>query len=326
MPARAADAGGASPAATNGYVPSDLRSAYGLPSSGGNGRIVAIVDAYDLMSAASDVAIYRAQFGLPPCTVASGCFKKVDQRGGTAYPKVNIGWDGEIELDMDMVSAICPDCKILLVEADTDNLADLAAAVDTAVSLGAVAVSNSYGGYEWPTEAGQDTHYDHPGVAITASTGDYGYADGVEYPASSPYVMSVGGTSLKRAANARGWTETVWGTSPTLGTGSGCSAYELKPYWQTDAGCTHKTTADISAVADPTTGVEVFDSTSGGWQVFGGTSVAAPLVAAALALAGRPAVGSYPSRLLYDHAADLWDVTSGHNGSCGNYLCAPAAP
>ena len=323
-PARAADAGGASPAATNGYVPSDLRSAYGLPSSGGNGRIVAIVDAYDLMSAASDVAIYRAQFGLPPCTVASGCFKKVDQRGGTAYPKVNIGWDGEIELDMDMVSAICPDCKILLVEADTDNLADLAAAVDTAVSLGAVAVSNSYGGYEWPTEAGQDTHYDHPGVAITASTGDYGYADGVEYPASSPYVMSVGGTSLKRAANARGWTETVWGTSPTLGTGSGCSAYELKPYWQTDAGCTHKTTADISAVADPTTGVEVFDSTSGGWQVFGGTSVAAPLVAAALALAGRPAVGSYPSRLLYDHAADLWDVTSGHNGSCGNYLCQGA--
>jgi hypothetical protein len=316
QPVTPALAGGAAPAVFNGYVPSDLRSAYGLPSSGGNGRTVAIVDAYDLMTAATDLAVYRAQFGLPPCTAASGCFTKVDQRGGTNYPAVNINWDGEIELDMDMVSAICPNCRILLVEADSAGLTDLATAEDMAVSLGAVAVSNSYGSGEWPTETGQDTHFDHPGVAITASTGDYGYADGVEYPAASPYVVSVGGTSLTSAANSRGWMESAWS-----GAGSGCSAYEPKPYWQSDASCARKATADISAVADPATGVEVYDSTAGGWTVYGGTSVASPIVAAALALAGRPAKGSYPSRQLYANSASLWDVTTGSNGTCGNYLC-----
>jgi hypothetical protein len=320
-PGTAADGIGAAPANVSGYGPTDLRSAYGLPSSGGSGRTVAIVDAYDLSTAAADLAIYRAQFGLPPCTVASGCFRKVDQFGGTNYPASGVpsGWTGETELDMDMVSAICPDCRILLVEANSADLGDLGTAVDTAVSLGAVAVSNSYGAPESAGETGEDTHYNHPGVAITASTGDLGYADGVEYPAAAPYVMSVGGTTLQHAVNARGWTETVWS-----GAGSGCSGYEPKPYWQTDASCTHKTTADISAVADPATGVAVYDPTYHGWAVYGGTSVAAPIIAAATILAGQPAPGSYPSRRLYDNAAGLWDVTAGSNGSCGNYLCQGA--
>jgi hypothetical protein len=318
-PGTTTSAGGASPAAFTGYTPSNLRSAYGLPSSGGSGRTVAIVDAYDLSTAAADLAVYRAAFGLPACTVASGCFRKVDEHGGTSYPAsgAKSGWGGEIELDMDMVSAICPGCKILLVEATTSNLSDLGTAVDTAVRLGAVAMSNSYGGHEWAAEGGLDPDYNHPGVAITAATGDYGWADGVEYPAASPYVVSVGGTTLTQPTPGA-WTQTAWPHS-----GSGCSLYEPKPYWQTDTGCTNKTTADISADADPNTGVLVYDTTltPSGWYVFGGTSVASPIVAAAIALAGRPAAGSYPSRLLYDSAASLRDVTSGSNGSCGTYLC-----
>ena len=220
-PGATTSAGGASPAVIE-YTPSDLRAAYGLPSSGGGGRTVAIIDAYDLPTAAADLAVYRTQFGLPACTVASGCFRKVDEHGGTSYPPAptgaNAGWGGEIELDMDMVSAICPGCKILLVEANTSNLSDLGTAVDTAVRLGAVAVSNSYGGYEWAAEGALDAHYNHPGVAITAATGDYGWADGVEYPAASPYVISVGGTTLNQPTPGV-WTQTAWADG-----GSGCSA------------------------------------------------------------------------------------------------------
>jgi hypothetical protein len=303
----------------NGYGPADLRSAYSLPASGGSGRTVAIVDAFDLPTAAADLATYRTQFGLPPCTVASGCFRKVDQFGGSSYPAsaVPSGWDQEIDLDLDMVSAVCPNCKILLVEASSADLNDLGTAVDTAVALGAVVVTNSYGANEWSGEGLLDQQYNHPGVVITASTGDFGYADGVEYPAASPYVIAVGGTSLSLAGNARGWTETVWSDA-----GSGCSLYEPKPYWQTDSGCAHKTTADISAVANPNTGVAVFNR--GNWTEFGGTSVASPIIASSYALTGQPATGSYPARLLYSRSTNLWDVTSGTNGSCGTYLCQGA--
>ena len=308
-----------------GYAPSDLRSAYGLPASGGQGRTVAVVDAYDNPSVAADLAVYRSQFGLPACTQASGCFRKVDQRGGTAYPAFSAGWAGEIVLDVEMVSAACPDCKILLVEADSAMSSDLAASVDTAVALGAVAVSNSYTSYEWSSETAQDQHYNHPGVVITAATGDRGYQDGVAYPAASPYVVAVGGTSLVRDSSTRGWGETVWYNSPDKATGSGCSIFEPKPYWQTDAGCPRKATADISAVADPYTGLAVYDSNAGGWQIYGGTSASAPIVAAAAILTGSPAQGSYPSRLIYARSANLWDVTAGANGTCGTYLCQAAA-
>ncbi|MET9360921.1 S53 family peptidase [Streptomyces sp. NPDC006632] len=306
-------------AAPSGLGPSSLQSAYKLPSStAGSGRTVAIVDAYDDPNAAADLAKYRSQYGLPACTVANGCFKKVGQTGTSTLPGADAGWAEEISLDLDMVSAACPNCKILLVEAKSASMANLGTAVNTAVSLGAKYVSNSYGGGESSSDTSYDSQYfNHPGVAITVSSGDGGY--GTEYPAASRYVTAVGGTSLKTASNSRGWTESVWS-----GAGSGCSAYDAKPSWQKDTGCSKRTVADVSAVADPATGVAVYDTYGGdpGWEVFGGTSASSPLIAAVYALAGVPSSGSTPASFPYAHTGSLNDVTSGSNGSCSPaYLC-----
>ena len=302
--------------APSGYGPADLRSAYGLTSSGSSTQTIAIVDAYDDPNAEADLGVYRSQYGLAACTTANGCFKKINQTGGTSYPRANGGWAQEISLDLDMASAICPGCRILLVEASSNSFANLSAAVDEAAKLGATVISNSYGGSEYSSEVTDQQHYNHPGIAITVSSGDNGY--GVEFPAASQYVTAVGGTSLRRASNARGWTETVWN-----GAGSGCSAYIAKPSWQAD-GCARRTVAVVSAIADPNTGVAVYDSYAyrgaSGWMVFGGTSVAAPVIASVYALAGNASsltYGSYP----YSHTSSLFDVTSGSNGSCGTYLC-----
>ncbi|MFC4034725.1 hypothetical protein ACFO3J_25120, partial [Streptomyces polygonati] len=233
---------GISPNATpSGYGPTDLQSAYALPSGAGAGATVGIVDAQDDPNAEADLATYRAQYGLPACTTANGCFKKVNQTGGTSYPTADSGWAGEISLDLDMVSAVCPQCHILLVEATSASMTNLGTAVNTAVSLGAKYVSNSYGGSESSSDTSYDSSYfNHPGVAITVSAGDEGY--GAEYPAASKYVTSVGGTALTRSSGtSRGWTESVWHTSSTEGTGSGCSAYDAKPTWQTDTGCAKRT-------------------------------------------------------------------------------------
>ncbi|MGW3135320.1 S53 family peptidase [Streptomyces sp. NPDC001139] len=306
-------------AAPSGYGPASLQAAYNLPSaSGGSGQTVAIVDAYDDPNAETDLATYRSQYGLSACTTANGCFRKVDQSGGTSYPRGDSGWAEEESLDLDMVSAACPNCKILLVEASSAAMTNLGTAVNTAVRLGAKFVSNSYGGSESASDTTYDSSYfNHPGVAITVSSGDNGY--GVEYPASSRYVTAVGGTSLKTASTSRGWTDTVWS-----GAGSGCSGYDAKPAWQTDSGCAERTVADVSAVADPNTGVAVYDSyrQATGWMVFGGTSASAPLIAATYALAGAPSAGSTPASFPYAHTSALNDVTSGSNGSCGGtYLC-----
>jgi len=314
-----------------GFSPASLRSAYNLTHASavaGRGQTVAIVDAYDDPNAASDLAVYRSQYGLPACTTASGCFEKVNQTGGSTYPAANADWAEEESLDLDMVSAICPNCHIRLVEATSTSDADLGIAVNEAVSLGARFVSNSYGGPESSTElADEAAYYDHPGVAVTVSAGDSGYA--VEFPAASQYVTAVGGTSLSRnSAVARGWSETVWGdgslSSATGGTGSGCSAYEPKPAWQTDTGCSDRTVADVSADADPSTGVAVYDNYGGdpGWEEFGGTSVASPIIAAVYALAGTPLTGTYPASDIYKHFRHVYDVTSGSNGTCSpDYLC-----
>ncbi|MFE5773907.1 putative Ig domain-containing protein [Streptomyces sp. NPDC056485] len=312
----------------SGYGPADLQSAYALPASAGAGATVAIIDAYDDPNAESDLAAYRSQYGLPACTTANGCFRKVDQNGGTAYPTADAGWAGEISLDVDMVSAVCPQCHILLVEANQPSMEDLGAAVNRAVTMGAKYVSNSYGGDEDSTDPASDTSYfNHPGVAITVSSGDSGY--GVEYPAASQYVTAVGGTSLSRAGGtSRGWSESVWGTGTGGdGAGSGCSGFTTKPSWQTDGGCAKRTVADVSAVADPTTGLAVYDSyQAGGWNVYGGTSASAPIIASVYALAGTPAAGSSPSSYPYARTASLNDVTSGANGSCsGSYLCSAKA-
>jgi subtilase family serine protease len=306
------------------YGPADLQAAYNLPAGSGTPTI-AIVDAYDDPTAESDLAVYRATFGLPPCTTANGCFRKVDQAGGTNYPRKNAGWALEISLDLDMASAICPNCKLLLVEAKTNSFANLAAAVDYAAGQGVVAISNSYGAAEFSSEVSYESHFNHPGIAITVSSGDGGY--GVEYPAASRYVTAVGGTALTRNASVpRGWTETVWNDAYGA-PGSGCSAYVSKPSWQTDAGCANRTVADVSAVADPLTGVAVYDSTpfhgQAGWFQVGGTSASSPIVAGVYALAGNAVTAaSYP----YAHATSLYDVTSGSDGSCGgSYLCTAVA-
>jgi hypothetical protein len=302
----------------DGYGPSSLQSAYSLPSGTvGSGQTVAVVDAFDDPNAASDLAAYRSAWGLPAC--GAGCFTKVNQNGAASpLPSgaAGTGWDVEESLDIDMVSAICPLCHIILVETNSASFSDLGTGVDSAVNLGAKFVSNSYGGGDSSSDTSLDTYYNHPGVAVTASAGDSGF--GVEYPAASQYVTAVGGTSLTTAANARGWTETVWS-----GTGSGCSGFEPKPSWQHDTGCAHRTNNDVAAVADPNTGVAVYDTyTQGGWLEVGGTSAASPIIASTFALAGTPTAGTYPSSYLYLHTADLHDVTSGSDGSCSPaYLC-----
>ena len=317
-----------SPQATTGngpWGPADLRSAYALPGgSAGSGLTVAVVDAFDLPTAEADLATYRSHYGLPACTTDNGCFRKVNQSGVQgSYPAADSGWGGEIALDIDMVSAICPNCKILLVEATNNSYANLGASVNTAVSLGAIAVSNSYGGPDWSGETGYEHYYNQPGVANTASTGDCGYncssGLGVGYPAASPTVVAVGGTSLRSDSSARGWTETVWG-----GAGSGCSLYEAKPAWQHDSGCAKRTEADVSAVADPNTGVLVYVNSN--WWQYGGTSASSPIIAATFALAGGPGSGSYPASYLYADPDDFNDVTSGNNDTTYHtctvtYLC-----
>jgi hypothetical protein len=315
-------------AAPTGFGPSDLQSAYGLPADGGAGRTVAIVDAYDDPTAEADLAVYRQQYGLPACTTGNGCFRKADQRGGTGYPAPDSGWAGEISLDLDMVSAIAPDAHILLVEADDSSDTALGAAVDEAVALGAQYVSNSYGtdyrfgsGEDPSQTTALDPYYDHPGVAIVASSGDYGY--GVSYPAASPYVTSVGGTSLVRDPSAaRGWSESAWNEA-----GSGCSLYEPKPAFQTDTGCADRTVADVSAVADPATGVAVYQTYgASGWSLYGGTSVSSPIIAGVYADAAAPAAGTYPNSYPYAAGTGLNDVSGGSNGDCSpSYLCHGAA-
>jgi subtilase family serine protease len=306
-------------ATPSGLKPTDLRSAYKVTGSGTSNRVIAIVDAFGYPNAESDLATYRSQFGLAACTTANGCFRKVNQRGVQgSYPATNVGWDQESALDLDMVSAMCPACSIVLVEADSSSLANLAAAVREAAALGAHAISNSYGGSESGT-TGVEASYNFAGIAVTASSGDSGF--GVQFPASSPHVTAVGGTSLVRSSNSRGWSETAWS-----GAGSGCSTVYAKPTWQTDKGCTRRTVADVSAIADPNTGVAVFgpaSSTRSAWLVFGGTSVAAPLIAGIYGVNGTAVNhGNDP----YRHTSALFDVTSGSNGSCGgSYLCTAVA-
>jgi subtilase family serine protease len=309
----------------SGYGPSDLQSAYVLPSStNGTGETVAIVDAYDDPTAEADLGVYRAQFHLPVCTTANGCFRKVDERGGNDYPDADPGWAEEVSLDLDMTSAVCPRCSILLVEADSASMANLGTAVKTAVANGADAVSNSYGGAD-AKDSTYGRYYHHAGVAVTASAGDNGY--GTSYPASSKWVTAVGGTTLRRSTSSRGFTETAWADS-----GSGCSSLNATT-WQSavTTDCPGRAIADVSAVADPATGVAVYDSTpyesAVGWLTFGGTSASSPIIASTFALAGNTADVDDGSFLwTHETASNLWDVTSGSNGTCPtSQWCAAGA-
>lgn len=302
----------------SGYSPGQLKTAYGLDGATAT-TTVAIVDAYANPNAAADLAVYRTQFGLGAANLT-----QVNQTGGSALPAGDSGWGQEEMLDLEMVSAICPSCSILYVGANSTSFADLGTAVNTAVAKGAKVVSNSYGGSETSNEVSAYAgYYNHPGIAITVSSGDSGY--GAQSPAAFNTVTAVGGTSLTLTSGNTRQSETVWS-----GAGSGCSAYVAKPSWQTDTGCARRTIADVAAVADPATGVAVYDSygSTGGanWFVFGGTSVAAPLIGGVYALSGNTA--GVPAAFSYSSAGSLYDVASGSNGRCvkgrttsNAYLC-----
>jgi subtilase family serine protease len=311
---------GLSPDTISGYHPADLTAAYNLPTgTEGTGQTIAIVDAFDDPNAESDLGVYRSTFGLPACTTANGCFQKLNEFGQTSPlpPADTTGWSEEVSLDVDMASAICPNCHIILLEGKTNSFIALSIAVNTAARLGANTISNSYGGGEQGTLR-FDKYYKHRHSIVTASSGDSGY--GPQYPAGSQWVVAVGGTRLTRGGGSRGWTETAWG-----GAGSGCSAFSSKPTWQTDPLCSMRTIADTSADSDPFTGVAVYDTYKfvHGWAVFGGTSVASPIIAAVYNLAGNASMLDFGHSLYKGNKANkFYDITSGSNGSCGGtYLC-----
>jgi subtilase family serine protease len=350
-------AGAASTGPAGGLTPADLASAYGYsPASGGAGQTVAIVDAYDDPKIEQDLAAFDVHYGLGACTTANGCFKKVGQTGSTTVlPAADkVGWSVEIALDVETVHGVCPSCAIVLVEANSESFADLAASVNEAVSVGATEVSNSYGGLETAFGASEQAAYDHPGVAIAAASGDSGYlnwdyvaqfgaAPGQpDAPASLPTVVSVGGTSLKLTTSGTRARETVWNDSgrPSheaefkqfSASGGGCSTLFTAPAWQqsvagwTKAACaTKRLDNDISAVADPYTGFDIYDTYLyepkfvGGWQTVGGTSLSSPLVSGLYGLAGGGHGASYPAATLYAHvgqASTLFDVSKGGDGYC----------
>ncbi|KHL04457.1 S53 family peptidase [Sinomonas humi] len=302
-----------------GLTPSQLQNAYHLTGTASGGRTVAIVDAYGYPNLARDLATYRSQFGLPACTTSNGCLRVVNETGGTRLPRFNLGWAQEQSLDVDAVSAACPDCKIVVLQANTASFSDLGTAVQTAAKLpGVVAISNSYGGSD-AADSTYGKYYNFPGIAVTASAGDNGYK-GASYPASSSYVTAVGGTSLAAAANARGWSETVWS-----GTGSGCSSLNAAlPAASADGtGCAGRAMNDVAAVSDPNYGgLAVYYPTSSAnssWGQFGGTSEASPIIASVYALSGNTgsaAAGTYANAVPYSHASSLYDVSSGSNGTC----------
>jgi subtilase family serine protease len=300
-----------------GLGPAELRSAYNLPATGGEGRTVAVVDSFDDPNAESDLAVYRSTYGLPACTTANGCFRKVDATGGGRLPAADADWAKEISLDLDMVSAACPACKVLLVEAGGQDIPSLGAAENVAAATpGVVAITNSWGVLESDKETGWDHFFNHPGIAVVVASGDLGYQP--VFPAASPFVTAVGGTTLTRSSSsARGWDEAAWS-----GSGSGCSTIEPKPSWQHDPGCAHRAIADVSAVADPASGVAMYDTYgASGWVKAGGTSIGSPFIAGVYALAGNSGsvvAGSYP----YGHSGALNPVVQGSNDFfCDSYLC-----
>jgi hypothetical protein len=322
-----------------GFDPTDLRSAYDIPTSGGASQTIALIDAFGYPAAESDLATYRETYGLPACTKKNGCFEKVNEKGEAGnYPATEPGWDGEAALDEDMASAACPECHILLVEGSTEFPEDLGEAVNTAARLGATEISNSYAYPEKLKEfcgtngcAKFEKDYSHTGVLILAASGDSGFEDtyseeGLQtnFPASSPGVVAVGGTALYRDADtARGWREEVW-NEPELpaGTGGGCTKFDAKPSWQKDTGCEDRTDNDIAAVAAVETGVSV--RIDHHWEVYGGTSVASPLVAGIEAHASS-AIRTLGPAAFYENPGSLFDVTEGFNWNPLNKHseCAP---
>ena len=328
-------------------TPQDLHAAYSLPTETASSflQTIAVIDAFNDPTAEADLEVYDTQFGLPACTTANGCFRKINQEGKSQpLPPTEGGWASEISIDIETAHAICQNCRVLLVEANSAEFSDLGAAVNTAVAAGATEINNSYEseGDEATIAVGLNArYYDHPGIVVTASAGDCGYLgeacelSGVSFPASSPDVIAVGGTSLAESDGT--WASSVWPD-----TGGGCSSVFAAPLWQsevTDWTATRcgsaRLVADLAAVGNPGTGIAIYDSTPlvrggprWGWSTDGGTSVPAPVVAAEFALAGGSQGVEYPSRTLYLYVGDsdaLYDIVSGSNGSCDGVISCQAA-
>jgi len=321
----------------SGYGPADIQDAYRIDPAMGGTPTVAIVIAYGYTALASDLAVYRAQYGLPACTTATGCLRIVNQQGQAAplppNPPPSDDWTIETALDVDAVSAACPRCRLLVVQATDSNSDSMYLAEDAAAALGPAVISNSWGGPEDTTVAAGEAHFDHPGIAIFGAAGDDGYNDqlsttgaGPDYPGTSAHVISVGATRLVRSATARGWSEAAWAVN-AMGTsagGSACSGKIAKPSYQTDSPCAFKASADVSAVGDPATGLAVYNAANAGWLTVGGTSAASPLVAAMFAMTGHG--GETSGEFVARNAAMFNDVVQGSNGTCSaGRLCNAGA-
>jgi hypothetical protein len=372
---RPASAPARSPAAGDyGLRPQDLHSAYQLPSSAAGAQTVALVDAYNDPTAETDLKAYDEEFGLPECTAGDGCFKQVNQNGEVGnppFPKTTkeleaarkgsraareeaeeaTGWGLEISLDIEVAHATCQSCEILLVEANASSYEDLEKAEKSAATLGASEISNSWAGPEEgeTPELESASPFNDPGIVITAAAGDDGYLNWdsasssekgyVNFPASSPHVVAVGGTHLSLGAGSAWAGETVW--NGYYATGGGCSVEFTAQPWQQSVsnwsavGCgTKRAVADVAADADPYTGVAVHDTSPeceylyeeagvkhvAYWCTIGGTSLASPLIASVFALAGGANGVAYPAKTLYENELtspeSLHDVTTGSNGEC----------
>jgi subtilase family serine protease len=327
-----------------GYGPKDLQSAYAIPAGGGTK--VAIVDAYGYPKASSDLAAYRSYYALPACTTGNGCLMIRNQTGGTQLPKANSNWDQEQALDLDMVSAMCPKCHIVLVQANSDLRSDLYASVKEAVKLGALVISNSYGISEYSKCNGSgeasDPAFSATGHVYVASAGDSGggltNCGGPQQPCALAAVVCVGGTHLVRFNDQRGWKESVWNDLSSFScsgscgaTGSGCSIAVQKPSWQTDPSCRMRSEADVAADASVFTPVAVYYSGSPifGWGAFGGTSASAPIIAGIFGRAGNAGTINGPQHI-WANRTKLHDQTVGNNlykpisGNCASsvhYIC-----
>ena len=316
----AAPAAGQPQADTPAYLEQAYDLSY-LSQTGGSSDTVAIVDAYDDPTAEADLDVYRSTYGLPACTSQNGCFEEVNQSGeASPLPPAEASWDGEISLDLDAVSAVCPNCHILLVEAQSSFDTDLDAAVKTAARLGANQISASWTFTSSTVPSGT---YTFPGVATVAATGDYGYVGPGydDYPAAFPGVTAAGGTTLAPAstAGARGFSEGAWSWNGESGGGSGCDENFDQPSYQPNAGCDGRAYADLSADANPSTGLDVYDD--GSWGLIGGTSLSTPLIAAYYAISGVP--DSTP-QWAYSDSSQLNDIVTGSTGDCPaglGYIC-----
>lgn len=325
---------------TSSLGPVQLHTAYQLPCQPGGSfqtncntptsfgpQTIAIVDAYYTPTIENDLNVYSNYFQIPPCTKENGCLTIVNQNGGSNLPSVvNSGWSLEASLDVQVAHAMCQTCKLLVLEANSSSLSNLATAVETAANAGVSAISNSYGALEWSGEKNYDMYYNHPGIAITAASGDNGY--NAEWPASSQYVVGVGGTTLQLFTDFSYASESAWS-----GTGSGCSSYETANLWQINLSNWSQTfcgirraVSDISADADPNTGAAVYDTTAyngqtGWWQV-GGTSLSTPIIASTFTLAGGVPTNVQAGSILYYNSENQFhDITSGSNGTCGTIMC-----